>query len=114
MGSRAWGSRGMAGDDARELSDGTMRYLYLLAALFSPRPPSLIVLNEPESSLHPDLILPLGQMIADAALRSQVVVVTHSDPLAQYLHIQGARLFPIFLDKGETKVTKIEDSEEEP
>jgi DNA-binding transcriptional LysR family regulator len=43
--------------EARELSDGTLRYLCLLAALLSPRPPSLLALNEPETSLHPDLLL---------------------------------------------------------
>lgn len=44
--------------DTTELSDGTLRYLLLTAALFSPRPPPLLVLNEPENSLHPDLIPP--------------------------------------------------------
>ncbi|MDX7584871.1 AAA family ATPase, partial [Klebsiella pneumoniae] len=41
---------------ASELSDGTLRYLLLVAALLTPRPPSLMVLNEPETSLHPDLL----------------------------------------------------------
>ena len=45
---------------AAELSDGTLRYLCLLAALMSPRPPGLLVLNEPEQSLHPDLLRPLA------------------------------------------------------
>lgn len=48
---------------ARELSDGTLRYLCLLAALMSPRPPSLIALNEPESSLHADLLEPLAKLL---------------------------------------------------
>ena len=46
-----------------ELSDGTLRYLLLVAALLSPRPPELMVLNEPETSLHPDLLAPLGRLI---------------------------------------------------
>jgi len=54
-----------------ELSDGTLRYLLLTAALLTPRPPELLVLNEPESSLHPDLLAPLAALIADAAERSQ-------------------------------------------
>ncbi len=61
-----------------ELSDGTLRYLLLAAALLSPRPPALLVLNEPETSLHPDLLPPLGRLIAAAALRSQVILVSHS------------------------------------
>jgi predicted ATPase len=64
-----------------ELSDGTLRYLLWIAALLSPRPPTLMVLNEPETSLHPDLICALARLIAKAADRSQVVVVTHSTSL---------------------------------
>ena len=68
---------------ARELSDGTLRYLCLLAAMFSPRPPQLLALNEPETSLHPDLLEPLGEAIAQAAANgAQVMLTTHSEPLA--------------------------------
>jgi predicted ATPase len=45
---------------AAELSDGTLRYLLWIAALLTPRPPGLLVLNEPETSLHPDLLPALG------------------------------------------------------
>lgn len=61
-----------------ELSDGTLRYLLWIAALLSPRPPALMVLNEPETSLHPDLLPALARLIASAATRSQVWVVSHS------------------------------------
>lgn len=67
--------------DAAELSDGTLRYLLWVAALLTPRPPELLVLNEPETSLHPDLLPPLGHLVSAAAERSQVVVVTHSSAL---------------------------------
>lgn len=70
---------------AAELSDGTLRYLLLLAALTSPRPPEMLVLNEPETSLHPELIQPLGRLIADRVRSSQIIVVTHSAPLAATL-----------------------------
>ena len=49
---------------AAELSDGTLRYLLWVAALLTPRPPGLLVLNEPETSLHPDLLPALGRLIA--------------------------------------------------
>ena len=65
----------------RELSDGTLRYLLLVAALLSPRPPGLLVLNEPESSLHTDLLAPLGRLIVQASYRSQIIVVTHAQAL---------------------------------
>ena len=64
--------------DAAELSDGTLRYLLLVAALLTPRPPQLLVLNEPETSLHPDLLPALGRLVVHAAARTQTVVVTHS------------------------------------
>ena len=70
---------------ASELSDGTLRYLLLSAALLSPRPPALMVLNEPETSLHPDLLAPLARLIAQAAERSQIVVVTHAEALLRPL-----------------------------
>ncbi|MCB1835435.1 MAG: AAA family ATPase, partial [Geminicoccaceae bacterium] len=61
-----------------ELSDGTLRYLFLLAALLSPRPAGLIVLNEPETSLHPDLLPALGRLIRRAARESQIIIVSHA------------------------------------
>ncbi|MHA6623853.1 AAA family ATPase [Pseudonocardia sichuanensis] len=74
---------------AAELSDGTLRYLLWVAALLSPRPPELLVLNEPETSLHPDLLPPLAALIAAAAARTQVVVVTHALPLVRALEAVG-------------------------
>ncbi|UFU08051.1 AAA family ATPase [Ruania halotolerans] len=70
---------------APELSDGTLRYLMLAAALLTPRPPELMVLNEPETSLHPELIEPLAHLMKRAAEEMQVVVVTHSDRLREHL-----------------------------
>lgn len=67
---------------ADELSDGTLRFLLLCAALLSPRPPRLLVLNEPETSLHPDVVPALAQLVVEASKRTQVVVVSHSTTLA--------------------------------
>lgn len=69
--------------DAAELSDGTLRYLLWVAALLTQRPPELLVLNEPETSLHPDLLPSLAKLISGAAARGQVVVVTHSARLVE-------------------------------
>jgi len=90
---------------AAELSDGTLRYLLWIAALLTPRPPSLLVLNEPETSLHPDLLPPLGRLIASAAQRSQVLVVTHAVKLISVLQKQ-AECNCVRLEKqfGETKI----------
>lgn len=71
--------------ECRELSDGTLRYLLLVTALFSPRPPTLLVLNEPETSLHPELLPSLARLITQAATVSQVWVVSHAQALIQRL-----------------------------
>lgn len=67
--------------EARELSDGTLRYLCLIAALLSPRPPEFLALNEPEMSLHPDLIPPLARLIYQASRTSQIWITSHSQRL---------------------------------
>jgi predicted ATPase len=88
-----------------ELSDGTLRYLLWIAALLTPKPPALMVLNEPETSLHPDLLAALARLIAKAAERTQIVVVTHAKPLISALAEQ-AGCHAIVLEKtfGETNV----------
>ncbi|OAN40095.1 AAA family ATPase [Mycolicibacterium iranicum] len=93
-----------------EISDGTLRFLLWAAALLSPQPPSLMVLNEPETSLHPDLVPPLAELIAGAATRTQVVVVTHSETLRERLGTEpigsggDAWEIELFKDWGETRV----------
>jgi predicted ATPase len=70
---------------AAELSDGTLRYLLWTAALLTPRPPELMVLNEPETSMHPDLLPALGRLILAAAKKTQIIVVSHSQQLIEAL-----------------------------
>jgi predicted ATPase len=66
---------------ATRLSDGTLRYLCLLAILCDPEPPPLICIEEPELGLHPDIIPKLADLLQDASRRTQVIVTTHSDVL---------------------------------
>ena len=68
--------------EAPELSDGTLRYLALAGALLGYRLPAFIALDEPETSLHPELLEPLARTIVRAARRTQIWVVTHSERLA--------------------------------
>jgi predicted ATPase len=91
---------------AAELSDGTLRYLLWVAALLTPRAPELLVLNEPETSLHPDLLPPLAELIARAAQNTQLVVVSHSAPLIEALEKVAGELATVALVKefGETSV----------
>ncbi len=90
---------------ASELSDGTLRYLLWVAALLTPRPPPLMVLNEPETSLHPDLLPALGRLIIRAAKTTQVWVVSHASPLITTLEA-AENCNAIQLDKnlGQTQI----------
>jgi predicted ATPase len=89
--------------EAPELSDGTLRYLLLAAALFSPRLPPLLVLNEPENSLHPDLLAPLARLIAAVAERTQVWVVAHAEILITALEAgSDCRLLRLERELGAT------------
>lgn len=74
---------------AGELSDGTLRYLLLVAALLTPRPPELMILNEPETSLHADLLPRLARLITAARADTQILVVSHARGLIDALHEHG-------------------------
>lgn len=91
--------------ETRELSDGTLQYLCLLSALYSLDPPSVLVINEPETSLHPDLYEPLARLLVSASHRSQVWITTHSIELADFI-VELSGYSPIELEKveGETKL----------
>jgi predicted ATPase len=95
---------------AAELSDGTLRYLLWAAALLAPRPAGLLVLNEPETSLHWQLLAPLSTLIAAAAARSQIIAVSHSQTLINALQRATAEAgittstIELIKDFGETSV----------
>jgi predicted ATPase len=95
---------------AAELSDGTLRYLLWVAALLTPRPPELLVLNEPETSLHPDLLPALARLITRASEHSQVLVVSHAAGLIDALQAQPD-CHSIVLTKrfGETQITTTDE-----
>ncbi len=90
---------------AAELSDGTLRYLLWAAALLTSRPPELMVLNEPETSLHPDLLPALARLILAAAKNTQIIVVSHSLPLIRQLASASVCThLHLLKDFGETKL----------
>ena len=90
---------------ASELSDGTLRYVLLAAALLSPRPPELMILNEPEASLHPDLLDPLARLLVKASQRCQIIVMSHASRLVDALdrHAETLRI-ELRKELGETIV----------
>ncbi|MCC2593895.1 AAA family ATPase [Tessaracoccus sp. OS52] len=80
---------------AEELSDGTLRFLLLLTALLSPQPPGLLVLNEPETSLHPHVLPVLARLVTEVAARTQVMIVSHSEELTNPLRDHGDEDTPV-------------------
>jgi predicted ATPase len=89
----------------REFSDGQLRFLCLCAALLSPRPPSLLALNEPETSLHPDLVDALARLIVGASKNTQLWITTHSRPLAEAIEEHsGIPQVRLCMAEGETKI----------
>ncbi|WNL44084.1 AAA family ATPase [Dyella sp. BiH032] len=98
---------------AAELSDGTLRYLLWIAALHTPRPPPLMVLNEPETSLHPDLLPALARLIIQASKRSQVWVVSHAPRLIAALEeAPGCNIIRLEKTLSETRVVGLRELEE--
>jgi predicted ATPase len=101
-----------------ELSDGTLRYLLWVAALLTPRPPTLLVLNEPETSLHPDLLTPLAQLVVTASTHTQVIVVTHARALVEALNncagsaARDAQVIELTKELGQTSVVAQDDFHE--
>ena len=70
---------------AAHLSDGTIRFMAILALLLSPTPPPLICIEEPELGLHPDAVTLLADVLVQASARTQLIVTTHSDQLVSAL-----------------------------
>ena len=104
--------------DAREMSDGTIRFLCLAAALLGPRPPELMALNEPETSLHGRLLPALARLVVRAARDSQLLVTTHSRALAEQIAAlaPGTRTIELQLHYGETRIAdqRLTEGEDDP
>jgi predicted ATPase len=91
--------------EAWELSDGTLRFLALAGALLAYRLPPFIALNEPEASLHPDMMAPLAKLIVRAAERTQIWLVTHSTKLADAVMASGmAKVRTVIKQDGATQI----------
>lgn len=89
-----------------ELSDGTLRFILWIAALLTPRPPSLMVLNEPENSIHTDVLPALAKLILYASQHSQIWVISHSQPLIHMLtKHSGCTVIELEKQDGQTLVT---------
>ena len=93
---------------ATRLSDGTIRYLCLLAILCHPDPPPLVCIDEPELGLHPDLIGRLANLLREASERCQLIVTTHSDGLVDALTDIPESVVVCDKDEGNTRLRRLD------
>ncbi len=96
---------------ATRLSDGSLRYLCLLAILLDPEPPSLVCIEEPELGFHPDLIPKLADLLVDASSRCQVIVTTHSDILVDALSDRPESVVVCEKHDGQTSMRRLDRSD---
>ena len=96
---------------ASRLSDGTLRYLSLLAVLLHPDPPPLICIEEPELGLHPDLLPTLSDLMCEASKRSQVIVTTHSDVLVDALTDRPESVVVCEKHDGQTEMRRLDKND---
>ena len=107
--SLAWRERGFSKPlYAHQLSEGTLRFLWLTTLLQSPGLTSLTLLDEPEVSLHPELLSLLADQLREASRRTQIIVATHSDTLIRFLDPSEV----VVLDSSETGMTTLTRADE--
>jgi len=96
---------------AVRLSDGTLRYLCLLAILCDPAPPPLICIEEPELGLHPDILPTLADLLAEFSERTQLIVTTHSDILVDAMTARPQAVVVCEKDQGRTRLSRLDPNE---
>ena len=99
---------------ATRLSDGTLRYLCLLAILCHPNPPPVICLEEPELGLHPDIIPEVAKLLVEASTRTQLFVTTHSDILVDALSDTPEAIIVCEKSEGATQLQRLNAQELKP
>jgi len=99
---------------ATRLSDGTLRYLCLLAILCDPEPPPLIGIEEPELGLHPDILPKLADLLLAASERTQLIVTTHSDILVDALTEHPECVIVCEKHQGQTTARHLDAEELQP
>ena len=96
---------------AVRLSDGTLRYLCLLAILCHPTPPPLVCIEEPELGLHPDILPGLAELLREASQRCQLIVTTHSDTLVDALTDTPESVVVCEKENGQTTMKRFDKQE---
>ena len=99
---------------ATRLSDGTLRYLSMLAVLCHPTPPPLVVIEEPELGLHPDVLPTLAALLRESSERTQLVVTTHSAALVDSLSDSPESVLVCERDAQGTRMERLDAKALEP
>ncbi len=99
---------------ATRLSDGTLRYLCLLAVLCHPNPPPLVCIEEPELGLHPDVLPTLADLLKEASERCQLIVTTHSDTLVDAFNDRPESVVVCERDEAGSLMRRLSAEELEP
>ncbi|MHC9540602.1 MAG: AAA family ATPase [Vulcanimicrobiota bacterium] len=92
---------------ATRLSDGTLRYLCLLAILCDPQPPPLICIEEPELGLHPDILPKLADLFVAASQKTQLIITTHSDILVDAMTDRPEAIVVCEKHNGQTEMRRL-------
>ena len=96
---------------APKLSDGTLRYLCLMAILYNPTPPPVVCIEEPELGLHPDIVVRLAKHLQAASEHMQLIVTTHSDILVDALSDVPESIVVFDNDNGSTQMNRLDRDE---
>jgi len=99
---------------ATRLSDGTLRYLCLLAILCHPAPPPVVCIEEPELGLHPDVLPTLADLMKEASDRCQLIVTTHSDVLVDAMTDQPEAVLVAEKHEAGTTLTRLDADKLKP
>ncbi len=99
---------------AERLSDGSLRYLCLLAILYHPNPPPVICIEEPELGLHPDIIPEVAKLLVEASARTQLIVTTHSDILVNALSDTPEAVIVCEKPDGATQLQRLDAQDLKP
>lgn len=96
---------------AADMSDGTLRFLFLLAVLANPEPAPLIAIDEPETGLHPSMMPLIAELAVEASKKTQVIFTTHSDQFLDAFRDTRPTTTVAKWEDGQTKLHIVDDDE---
>ena len=105
-----WGEKKRVRFNASNMSDGTLRALGILMAVYQRPTPTLMVIEEPEATIHPGALGAIGDLLSHASRKMQVVVTTHCPELLDAKWIEDRHLRMVSCEEGATRITPISES----